>query len=56
MPFGNRARFPIRSDLMDNPSPHFASTHEECVASTNFFDLPNLCKANLTQGGYTQFI
>ena len=48
----------IRSDFMENPTPasrlsfYFASTPEECVASTNFFDLhvPYLCIASLTQG------
>ena len=58
VPFGNPVGFPTRSDLMAKPTPASRLSSllrypKECVASANFFDLPYLCKASLTQGSYT---
>ena len=52
MLFGNPVSFPTRSELMAKPLFSFTSTPNECLASANFFDLPYLCKASLTQGSY----
>ena len=61
MPFDSADSFPTRSSvIMAKPTPAsclthvliFDSTLEECVASTNFFDLSYLFKASITQGSY----